>query len=731
MTFLRRQQFIFSILISLVVIGLLFTKKTKSQNEITETSLNKSLFFENTAAHDTYKIKVCSPGITRINYFDFPDFSHFSRNKDISNLRLYYKNREIPLRCTSLIDGKGYVEFFADPELNRDGNSSIYWLFFDKQPGLRIKIGNREGLGNASSAIEYVRKTIHFEENQLYRTSMPNRVYLHWTWKLIRRNETIKFQVGKVSEEETAIIRVFLYGMNNSSHRVRIYLNEHYIGNAAWYSSGDFLFESGFDAKLLNAGQNEMTLETEPSTRPDAIFLDWFEIDANVQIDITSKYLVVEPKLEGMVNLRINGQSDQTSCIYQILSSKRMTFFQEKIRSNSTMLTIGLNKKDKLVIDSEDNIELRTPEISAATRKPFYWESDVGYLMIAPKEFSNEIVSLAKYYNDRGMKTRIVTLEDIYDRYSGGLIEDVAIKQFLADAYRIYGKDEMLNIVFVGDASYDEHNLLHGKLKNYIPTHLFDSRYQDMQTATDDWFIIDQNEDLLPIALGRLPVQNRDELQHLVNKILEYHHSTQHPNNLLFVNDASIDNMSFNGASDRVIQGINSKAFNVKEINLEETVNANKAINLSLEQGVLIFNYIGHGSLTWLSKQKLYDVADIDNLDNVDKLPFVILATCLSGFFHHHDQQSVAETFLLTKNGGIACLAPTGFAGLKQSEKFLQHFYRLLNMHEDWSIGRLIIETKRQGIAAGDLDLDDTNLFVLLGDPAIPLKRFPSLAFAN
>jgi hypothetical protein len=53
---------------------------------------------------------------------------------------------------------------------------------------------------------------------------------------------------------------------------------------------------------------------------------------------------------------------------------------------------------------------------------------------------------------------------------------------------------------------------------DYVPTKLIDTVY--METASDDWFV-DLNSDGLPeMAIGRLPVQTREEAALVVSKII-------------------------------------------------------------------------------------------------------------------------------------------------------------------------------------------------------------------
>ena len=66
---------------------------------------------------------------------------------------------------------------------------------------------------------------------------------------------------------------------------------------------------------------------------------------------------------------------------------------------------------------------------------------------------------------------------------------------------------------------------------DYVPTKLIDTVY--METASDDWFV-DLNSDGLPeMAIGRLPVQTKEEAATVVSKIVGYEKSSKKKEALL------------------------------------------------------------------------------------------------------------------------------------------------------------------------------------------------------
>ncbi len=81
---------------------------------------------------------------------------------------------------------------------------------------------------------------------------------------------------------------------------------------------------------------------------------------------------------------------------------------------------------------------------------------------------------------------------------------------------------------------------------------------------------------------------------------------------------------------------------------------AHQDIIRSFNEGTLVWNYSGHGGSSALADEKLLVKEDIMLLDNTDRLPIVVTATCSFGRYDVVDEQSGAELFLLNAGGGAA-----------------------------------------------------------------------------
>jgi hypothetical protein len=80
--------------------------------------------------------------------------------------------------------------------------------------------------------------------------------------------------------------------------------------------------------------------------------------------------------------------------------------------------------------------------------------------------------------------------------------------------------------------------------------------------------------------------------------------------------------------------------------------------------GTLMVNYSGHGSVQIWANEHIFDNDDIPDLTNDGMLPFFVAMTCLNGYFAYPEAwnfPSMAEALLRSQDkGAIAAFMSTG-----------------------------------------------------------------------
>ncbi len=372
--------------------------------------------------------------------------------------------------------------------------------------------------------------------------------------------------------------------------------------------------------------------------------------------------------------------------------------------------------------------------------------SNADMLIITHPDFMDQAQELASvHYADDGLSSVVVNVEDIYTEFGGGKADLTAIRDFVRMVYQ-KSNQNLRYLMLFGDGSYDYKNRIANNT-NYIPTYQAAGSLMETQSfVSDDYYgLMDLNEGAdmigtLDLGIGRFPVTNADEAQTMVEKVKHYlqagtNQCGEWRNNITFMADDSDGNLHFNQA-ETLSNDVDTayENLNITKIYLDSykrvTVpggyrypDANTKLLEKINEGSLIVNYTGHGGITGLSDEKVFTIGEIENLQNLDKLPFFITATCEFSRFDNPGFVSAGERLLLNPNGGaIALMTTTRLAFAHSNFAINRRVYDEMfeaNKHDIRRLGDIIKLSKNPPSTY-------THNFVLLGDPALRLN-YPKL----
>ncbi len=380
-------------------------------------------------------------------------------------------------------------------------------------------------------------------------------------------------------------------------------------------------------------------------------------------------------------------------------------------------------------------------------------------IIVSHENFIDQAGQLADFHHEKdNMSVYVVTPEKIYNEFSSGKPDVSAIRDFLKMVYdhSTGGKNDLKYLLLFGDGSFD--NMSNDPANtNYILTYQSENSLSETGSyVSDDFFgLLDDNEGeatgLLDIGIGRLPAssdgEDETEVQALVDKIIRYNTSdnmTDWRNLLCFMGDDGEfgDGSTYmNHASllgDYAEQ--NYPGFTVDKILLDAYKqeitstgpgypDVKKAITGNLNRGMLIFNYLGHGSENGLTLEQVITRYDIPAWKN-EQLPLFITATCEFSRFDDVDineetgklksKPSAGELVLLNPDGGgIALLTTTRLAfggdNFILNKNFFKYVFKRDGDNKKYRLGDLMRLTKNNTYGNNKLN------FTLLGDPALEL----------
>jgi hypothetical protein len=283
-----------------------------------------------------------------------------------------------------------------------------------------------------------------------------------------------------------------------------------------------------------------------------------------------------------------------------------------------------------------------------------------------------------------------------------------------------------------------------------VPVYESDASLDPLATYTSDDFFgfLDDNEDinsglvtnLLDISIGRVPVKNAAEATLFVDKTERYHSSAAlgpWRNNLNFIADDEDINLHLQDAEILTrTSTLTAPVFNPYKIYLDAFLQeggaaggryptANNLINNNIYNGTLIWNYSGHGGPQRLAEEVVLDQQIVNGLNNENRLPLMITATC---DFAPHDNPAVlslGENLLLRPKTGAIALTTTTRVVFAYSNRIMNDNYLRFALEKDTlnkyrSLGGAMLAAKNHTYSTTG-DVINNRKFTLLGDPALTL----------
>ena len=317
-------------------------------------------------------------------------------------------------------------------------------------------------------------------------------------------------------------------------------------------------------------------------------------------------------------------------------------------------------------------------------------DSGAEVVILTHRSFLDSVEPLKTLREAQGYSVVVIDIEDVYDEFAFGAKTPWALKDFLTWATRQWLTPPRF-VLLMGDATFDPRNHLGLGNFDFVPTRLVETEL--METASDDWFVDFDLDEVPDLAIGRLPVRTAWEAERLVRKILAYEQEPggEWKNRALIVADTPDPFSDFDKKGDAL------KATLPGQLALDEIYArqgedaAGTELLTKLNQGQLVVGYLGHGSVEMWSQDGLLTSRDARALTNGSRLPFLVSLTCLNGYFHHPYTESLAEALLKSRDGGaLAVWASSALTPLEGQLALAQELFRLLFGGEALTLGEAV-----------------------------------------
>ncbi|UCE06361.1 MAG: type IX secretion system sortase PorU, partial [bacterium] len=651
---------------------------------------------------------------------------------------------------------------FYQHYINHYTRENTYFLTWDNNSiGKRMENKVSASFPGLNPATDFI--GLYYDEDEL--TNFLNSG-LHWFGRLI---VGISEQVYSVylphpyNQENNIFFRFRCVGITSGTHNFSIYLNNQLLTNFS-FSGSNYLktHEVRNTISLSENGFNNLNIKYNGTSSESKVYIDWFEIQYKKQFIAEDDYLIFNQTSDGPQKYQItNFQNDQIE-VYDITDWSSVQFITntEILSGNASFVdtVTGFPRRKYIALTPETfhKPEKIEPVIFADLRNSI---SGADFIIISHDDFYEAIIPL-KHHREiyDSLKTAVVKISDIYNEFSWGLLDPIAIRDFVKFAFDNWSPSPRY-VLLCGDGDYDYKNIKNNLDKNWIPPYETAELNENVNRTMDEFFVLVSGDDNNPdLAIGRFPVQTLEETENIVEKIIEYdrspvwdpsqihqledwrnivtmvgddeYHSSDSKNETMHTRDAEhiMENYIPNSFNKEKIYLIDYPAIKEPSTSGFRKPAATEALMKRVNNGTLILNFIGHGAPDiWADERVLLTSRDFDRIQNGFKLPLWIAATCDFGRFDDPMEQGLAEKLFAAKQrGGIAFMTSARLAYASDNTALNREFCEQLLKNDFGRSERLGVALIRAKI--NNFSGTNDQKYHLFGDPTMRLAspKYPA-----
>jgi subtilase family serine protease len=743
-----------------------------------------------------YKMLVNERGICRLTREYLLAQGVPVQSVDPRTFRVMNRGEEVPLLVEGEDDGSfdqgECIRFWVTPNFREDAGArrvpvegeftgtNVYWLDWGGEPGLRMTSRSVDP-AVGGQVPSYYPWTAHAEED--HHPFVPDeqaisgdRYGSEWFWEELRSGTmlpdsgfypfVLQAPALQAAQGCSCHVRIAMNGLTDVKsvlieHQAILRLNGHHLATVVWggetEEEQEFLYDTRRPEYLryvpmdwLHQGQNwfEVVLPGLPDPDVyDAVYVDWFGLDFWRLYDAASDTLLFTCPAQPTPTrwmYRLRGFGSDSLELYDVTGGGAARLVGYHVESELGGFTLvfsdSLATGAQLYALAEGRYVLPTAVVEDTA---YQFPGGAEYLIVAHEDLVGAADALLSTWQslEPGLQGAVVPVQEIYDAFSWGIFHPGAIRDFLTYAYAGW-QPAPVHVLLFGDATWDYKLLADDSdpsHRNFVPSW--------GNPAWDDYFAMVDGDDLLPdLVMGRLPVENADTAAAVVSKLSSYLTGTiagPWRDKVLMVADYYDDEIpeEFRQQCEVAIDSFVTPepAFFTPETVFKDdgtfyppsqTFADRDSIVAILNRGCALANYVGHGA-TWCWGSLLWGQDIQDRLYNSVMLPVVLSWTCHTGRFANPVLDSFAEEWLWKSGGGgVAFVGTTGWGETGYDQFQMWRLLQELLRDENRRVGEALFVSK---IAFADTNMEDALeerrnsplYFTLVGDPRMRISLAP------
>lgn len=659
---------------------------------------------------------VSSTGVTRINAADLADallLPQAAIDSAIKTGRIAITEHGSDVAWTAGADNDSIL-FFGQANDSIYSNERAYRVSLDRG----TQMNTVDAVAAPETATTFV-ATEQFENDNILTTILPvNPDSDYWYWDvIISGNKTsgtkaFNINVPAVASGDGATLQIRLQGsflaqgaaVIGRNHHAAVSLNGIKVGDLIWPELPPTATELPIPSGALHDGPNVVTVQgiLDKGVTSDVFYIDGF----------AAKYTRSARAVNGILAMTATPGSAVTATS---LSSDAIALdvtqpAQPAMIRGGTSFVVPAHATSLFFSDASAIHTIASIRSSGRA-----WLTDrkngADYVVITNDATRQGADALAGLRSRDGLQTLVVDVDDIYDEFANGNVTPHAIHDFLAATRNWSTAPRYVALAGIGTLDYRGLQGDPGLIPPIVTT------TSSGLFAADGLFGDFDGDGIPEIAIGRIPASTNDELLAYVAKLQS---SADAPKGAaVFSADTTDKGANFKRDSGLVESQMGDRLR--AHIYLDEigAAAARTSLLTQWQNGASFVNWIGHSGLDRLSSSSILTVADANTLSSTTGgLPILVAMTCVINRFELPFQSLGTALSIAPNAGALAVWSASGLSAYNEATQIELTFMRLAANADHPRLGDLT----QQALAANKSIGETANVYLLLGDPALPLN---------
>jgi hypothetical protein len=637
------------------------------------------------------------------------------------------------------------ILFYAALRFSRYSRTDVYYLSQGSAPGLAMESrpADPQGLPVGAARVDLAAEKNLIYTPDCYCAPLPaGRDGDRWVWQALQRPDlaeaSFPFDLPDLDPGQPASVTVWMIGYTDiegmQDHRVNVALNGTNLGSLDW--DGKQAVEQTFTipGAALKTGENtlDLALPGVAGVSVEGAWLDAFTIHYGRLATAASGEAASFRGGASRQAYTLRLESEAGRRAYDVSDPDGPVKLEGITTAPGGILTLGdpAGGGERTYWVTTENGIISPAGVRPVPPLSTAQETGADYLLIAPDAFLPALADLIALRQSQGLKVAVERPQAVYHAYGDGRTDPEAIRRFLADAYTRWSPRPAY-VLLVGDGTADPKQYHPASSETILPPYLADVDPWAGETAADNRFVMLEGEDNLPeMLIGRLPVNNLLETQAVVQKLVQYElepAAGRWNTKVVFVADDPDEGGNFPGASELSAASLPLPFSPERQYYTPPAVTAS-----SIRQGLLaawqagagLLMYTGHASIHQWAVERFLHIDDVPGLQNGSLQPILLEMTCFTGSFQVPGFATLDETLLRQPQAGVAAAwGSTGLGIVTGHESLAAGFLGTLTQASPARLGDAALAGKLRLAAEKPVFLELVDTYTLLGDPATRFHR--------